>query len=238
MLRRCLVLVSVALATRGQTDMRGLVVAGRCFRPTAGPRVEGRASPGRTAHRSVAGRSTRCHQPHGATEQMVGPWSSITAGTSTSRRARGRSDVGDGGFFVRSLNLLLRAPGPPAGAPSCRPRRLSTHVAGSVVPCGLATRSRHTWCQLSPISIASANPVSVLTPRRHSSRRTRGNSAVGHGKAAATRRDHRGGDPVGRTRSRPRPAASTRGLSWRPRAGQTPARPATLSSPGRSLHTV
>jgi broad specificity phosphatase PhoE len=43
-LRRCVLVVSVSLATRGQTDMRGLVTAGRCS-AGAGPRVWGRASP-------------------------------------------------------------------------------------------------------------------------------------------------------------------------------------------------
>ena len=90
---------SVSLATRGQTDMRGLGTAGRAVRleRVRVSRIERRAQVWNpvAAHRCYAGHSTRCH-PAPSTGQLVGrAIRPSRPGTSTTRRARGRRRLGD-----------------------------------------------------------------------------------------------------------------------------------------------
>ena len=63
---------SVSLATRGQTDMRGLVTAGRWFGRNGTACLDDERGPDRATHRCFAGRSSRCdHSAHRRTSVGV-----------------------------------------------------------------------------------------------------------------------------------------------------------------------
>jgi len=89
--------VSVSSATRGQTDIRGLVTAGRCFGWIASACLGSSVEPVGSAHSCVAGRSTRCH--HRAREEAV-RWRSVVHDRQRPAPAgqfTGDRDVGHGG---------------------------------------------------------------------------------------------------------------------------------------------
>ena len=153
-------LVNVSLATRGQTDMRGLGTAGRCFRRELDrvSRVERRepVSVGLVAHRSGAGRSKRCYQPLVDDEADQGSSSPrASPGTSTSRRARGRCPTFAIGVLFAALGELhppvVESPvafiaADPRGCGGEFPalaHGLAYPVLGPVVPGGLDQQPAH-----------------------------------------------------------------------------------------------
>lgn len=144
--------VRVNLATRGQSHIRGLVTAGRCFGRSGSAGLETSVAPTTristlgVAHSRVAGHSTRClQQPRGG--QGVARVSSCVyhrQRPAPAGHSRAIAAVAVFEFFLRSMNLThrlcsRRLPSSPrtrtaAGARSNRARR---EVSAAVVPRGL-----------------------------------------------------------------------------------------------------
>ena len=150
--------VSVSLATHGQTDLRGLVTAGRCFGWERVRASRDRASPLGTSWKSwglliesLAGRSSRCHRSRLRKQDQ-----DVSIGrpvgrrgrpvTSTSRPARGRWRRWRRCGFLRRVRICThrwcrrRLPWSPRSRAAAG---ANAHRSRMVLP----IRYRGWWCQ-------------------------------------------------------------------------------------------
>jgi hypothetical protein len=121
--------VSVSWATRGHSDMRGLVTAGRFF-GRSGTACLGSSvtRKGRAAHRCVAGRSSRCHRAVAIAKQL-GSFVHHGQRPAPAGQFPGDSNIRDRGAFA-----AFDEPNPPVMQVSVPKIAASSGRRGSVLP--------------------------------------------------------------------------------------------------------